>query len=93
MTSAGSRSWRRLSPRRRSRPSRRTSAQPAPLPCVCLRKIHLCKICADLKLREFWCVPVRMFDDVYDELPLHLQEQKEEVQAFRERFPDAFHGH
>ena len=36
---------------------------------------------------------VRMFDDVYDELPLHLQEQKEEVQAFRERFPDAFHGH
>jgi len=37
--------------------------------------------------------PDEMFDDVYDELPLHLQEQKEEVQAFRERFPDAFHGH
>ena len=28
-----------------------------PLPCICLRKIHLCKICADRGLTEFLRVP------------------------------------
>ena len=92
MTSAGSRSWRRSSPRRRSRPSRRTSAQPA----LALHLLAQDSFVQDLRGsradRVLVCA-VRMFDDVYDELPLHLQEQKEEVQAFRERFPDAFHGH